>query len=747
MRFFKRIVPVVLIFFALVSAFNNKAQAQAKSNLDIRIGSISTIETPDSMILKAYFNIYDPKTSLPVLENLAKGAQVSLPQFNFTTDAQIKKPDVPIYVVLVMDASGSMGGAAEDLKKAAKLALNNTPNDSYFSVVQFDESIKLIQDFTENISAISFAIDQYKVSNKGTCLYDAAYSSVEALHKAPPGRRAVIMFTDGKDETVQGKVCSKHTYQELVDLAMKDQVPINAIGLSYKEGNVNEVELNGMSSSTGGFSAIAKQDEMSKAFAKIMDVLKSQWMVETSIYPRRGANTVVMTLNLQDDQILTTSFPVTSNTDYSGPPSPVIAQFAGLKLNAARQSYEVQVNLTSPELVDYVKIAVWDKNAGAKSGEYVFKDPTANNTFLIPTEALSINRAYTLVITAVAKNGGIPFDIVRSEDGKLSKELSHDFTFDPSSAYPSLQIQSVTEKSGDLLLAIAITNPELISGFDGWLVDEETNMQAEDSSFKLPAMKSTTGALTIPLRTQHVPDGKYTVVLRVLAKNASVYSTTTYEGVTYKAPTLIERLGVALIAAPIILFAILALIIFIVIFLVFISTRQKNMSGTPVMQGQLGSKLGSGRAAGPVIPIADEEPIPLQGRTPPQVFPVPPQPPTARPTADATVIGNAPAGQAAYITIIPAPGSPMPVPIPVNANPFVIGRNEGNLAIPEPNISRRHAQITCNTTGKAYFLTDLGSSNGTYVNGNRLAPNQPFPLQNGAMIALGPNVSVRFELR
>lgn len=751
---------VFTLVMLLMTAPWMAAQAQTDTGLNVRISLISTLETPDAMVLKAYFNIYDPKTSLPVLENIAKSAQISMPQYNFTTNAEFKKPDVPIYVMMVLDASGSMGGAAEDLKKAAKLALTNTPDNSFFSVVQFDESIKLLQDFTQNISAVTYAIDQYKVSNKGTCLYDAAFSAIEGLQKAPPGRRAVIVFTDGRDENVNGKVCSKHTYQELVDLGMKDQVPVNTIGLSYKEGNVNEVELNGMAASTGGFSAIAKQDDLGKAFGSIMDVLKSQWMVETNIYPRRGSNSILLTLNLTEDRVLTASFPVTSNTDYPGPPSPVTAQFAGLELNAVKQAYEVQLNLTSPELVDYVKISVWDSNAGSKAGEYVFKNPKANNTFDIPTEPLTINRGYKLLITAISKTDQQPFDILRDQDGKLSKELLHQFTFDPSSAYPGLQIQSITEKNGDLVLKVGVTNPDLIGGFDGWLVDEGTNIQVAGSSFTSDPLNGNSGGLTIPLRTSGVPDGKYTVVIRVLAKNKNVYSTTTYEGVTYTAPTLFQRLGVALIAAPIFLFAILGVIIAVIGFLMFTATRQKAMSGTPVLQGQLGGKLAGAGRAGPVIPVASDEPVLAGGRI--SSVPRAPAPPApvkpsqaaeatlisgpVQPEAGATLISSAPAQQTATLTVLQTAGGAAH-PVPVSQLPFVLGRTEGALVIPDPNISRKHAQLDYDASRRVYLLTDLSSSNGTFLNQQRLTPNQPVSLSNGAIIGLGPSVTLRFDLK
>ena len=54
------------------------------------------------------------------------------------------------------------------------------------------------------------------------------------------------------------------------------------------------------------------------------------------------------------------------------------------------------------------------------------------------------------------------------------------------------------------------------------------------------------------------------MVVRVLAKNNNVFSTTTYEGVTYKAPSIFSRLGVALIAAPIFLVGIVVIILGVV---------------------------------------------------------------------------------------------------------------------------------------------------------------------------------------
>ena len=48
-----------------------------------------------------------------------------------------------------------------------------------------------------------------------------------------------------------------------------------------------------------------------------------------------------------------------------------------------------------------------------------------------------------------------------------------------------------------------------------------------------------------------------------------------------------------------------------------------------------------------------------------------------------------------------------------------IGRTPQNqVQVPKPSVSRRHAQVAL--TDQGYVLKDLGSENGTYVNGDRI---------------------------
>jgi sigma-B regulation protein RsbU (phosphoserine phosphatase) len=57
--------------------------------------------------------------------------------------------------------------------------------------------------------------------------------------------------------------------------------------------------------------------------------------------------------------------------------------------------------------------------------------------------------------------------------------------------------------------------------------------------------------------------------------------------------------------------------------------------------------------------------------------------------------------------------------IVLNRTPFTVGRKvDKDLVIADPRVSRDHAQIT--QEGQDFFLVDLSSKHGTFVNGERI---------------------------
>ncbi len=72
----------------------------------------------------------------------------------------------------------------------------------------------------------------------------------------------------------------------------------------------------------------------------------------------------------------------------------------------------------------------------------------------------------------------------------------------------------------------------------------------------------------------------------------------------------------------------------------------------------------------------------------------------------------------------------------------VIGRSSDcDIVVGDPNVSRRHAEIR--RMGRGFSLVDLGSTNGTEVNGQRVTETS---LMNGDVIGVG-TTRITFERR
>jgi hypothetical protein len=72
----------------------------------------------------------------------------------------------------------------------------------------------------------------------------------------------------------------------------------------------------------------------------------------------------------------------------------------------------------------------------------------------------------------------------------------------------------------------------------------------------------------------------------------------------------------------------------------------------------------------------------------------------------------------------------------------LMGRDVTNdISLGDPEVSRQHARLT--RTPGGYVLEDLGSTNGSFVNGERLVA--PRVLVAGDLLGMGENVTLSFE--
>ncbi|GAB4451108.1 MAG: DUF3662 and FHA domain-containing protein [Chloroflexi bacterium OHK40] len=74
-----------------------------------------------------------------------------------------------------------------------------------------------------------------------------------------------------------------------------------------------------------------------------------------------------------------------------------------------------------------------------------------------------------------------------------------------------------------------------------------------------------------------------------------------------------------------------------------------------------------------------------------------------------------------------------PQPIPLESTAVALGRGLGNdIILEDTRVSRHHAQMRYRQ--RRFWLTDLGSTNGTFVNGERISETA---LRDGDVISLG----------
>ena len=80
----------------------------------------------------------------------------------------------------------------------------------------------------------------------------------------------------------------------------------------------------------------------------------------------------------------------------------------------------------------------------------------------------------------------------------------------------------------------------------------------------------------------------------------------------------------------------------------------------------------------------------------------------------------------------------------------VIGRDaENDVALAEHGVSRKHARLQMKQSGPGapdWYLVDLGTTSGTFLNGRRIPAHEPQKLQPGDRVSVGSSVLVVRDL-
>jgi len=194
----------------------------------------------------------------------------------------------PIYVGVLMDTSPSTAGKIGFSKEAAKNFIYTVTRlrKDKAAFMTFDNEVVLRQDFTDKLDLLDRAVDQVKKTGSQTALYDAVWQFSDEKLRNVPGRRVIVIITDGDD------TFSRADLKDAVDIAQRTETTVFAI--STKAGFLGTVPgveagqvkdkgdkfLVELCEKTGG-EAFFTGDmlELEKAFKKISEELRTQYIL------------------------------------------------------------------------------------------------------------------------------------------------------------------------------------------------------------------------------------------------------------------------------------------------------------------------------------------------------------------------------------------------------------------------------------------------------------------------------------
>jgi len=203
-----------------------------------------------------------PKTAFRVFED-------GQPQ----TISHFASEDIPLDLVLAVDVSSSMRDAMPKVKEAVKEFMKALSPKDQVTLLGFNDTIFTLTRKSTDQAQRAKAVDRLAPWG-ATALYDVVIAGAEILGRAP-GRKAMLVFTDGEDQGSHASLADAERRLESSDMTLY----MIGQGRGTKMEALKRV-MSRMSGASGGRALVTEKiEELRSAFAELLQELSNQYLI------------------------------------------------------------------------------------------------------------------------------------------------------------------------------------------------------------------------------------------------------------------------------------------------------------------------------------------------------------------------------------------------------------------------------------------------------------------------------------
>jgi Ca-activated chloride channel family protein len=194
-----------------------------------------------------------------------------------------RQSELPLNLTLAIDTSGSVHkDMAEEADAAKRFAHALMRPQDQMSLLQFATEVRELTPFTSKVSQIDRGLGQLR-GDFATAIYDAILLGSERLGRKE-GRKVLVLISDGDD------TASNTSYAQALEAALRNEVMIYSIIDVPIEASAGrdlggEHALIALAEQTGGKSFYVNDGGLDKAFARVSDDLRTQYLL--GYYPKK----------------------------------------------------------------------------------------------------------------------------------------------------------------------------------------------------------------------------------------------------------------------------------------------------------------------------------------------------------------------------------------------------------------------------------------------------------------------------